>query len=104
MSLWGWILAASLIAYVTKLAGYLIPARWLENERMSHVAGMLTIGLLASLTAMNAFSSAQMLAIDARAGALLAAACALWLRAPFLGVVVIGAATSALLRLAGVAQ
>lgn len=104
MSLWGWILAASLVACATKLAGYFIPARWLENERMSHVAGMLTIGLLASLTAMNAFSSGQMLAFDARAGALLAAACALLLRVPFLGVVVIGAATSAVLRMAGVAQ
>lgn len=98
MSLWGWILAASALAYVTKLAGYFIPSRWLENERMPHVAGMLTIGLLASLTAMNAFSSGQTLMFDARAGALLAAACALWMRMPFLGVVIIGAAASALLR------
>lgn len=41
--------------------------------------------------------------IDARAGALLAAGCALWLRVSFLGVVAIGAATSALLRWLGVA-
>ncbi len=104
MSLWGWILAASLLAYATKLSGYLIPTRWLENDRMPHVAGMLTIGLLASLTAMNAFSSGPMLALDARAGALLAAACALWMRVPFLGVVIIGAAVSALLRFFEIAQ
>ncbi len=103
MTLWQWIVLGSLVAYATKLAGYLVPARWLENERMTHVAGTLTIGLLASLTAMNAFSGGQTLAIDARSGALLLASVALWLRVPFLGVVVVGAATAALLRFAGMA-
>lgn len=101
MSLWAWILLASLIAYATKLAGYLVPARWLEDEHMTHIAGTLTIGLLASLTAMNAFSIGQSLSVDARAGSLVVAALALSLRVPFLGVVVIGAATAAMLRLAG---
>lgn len=103
MSLWEWILLASAVAYATKLSGYLVPARWLENDRMTHVAGMLTVGLLASLTAMNAFSTGQSLALDARAGALLAAAVALLLRVPFLGVVVVGAVTAALLRFIGTA-
>lgn len=98
MSLWAWLLLACAAAYATKLAGYLVPSRWLENERMTRVAGTLTIGLLASLTAMNAFSSGQALAFDARAGALVAAGLALWLRVPFLGVVIVGAATAALLR------
>jgi uncharacterized membrane protein len=98
MSLWSWILIASAVAYATKLAGYLVPARWLENEQMTHIAGTLTIGLLASLTAMNAFSAGQAFAMDARIAALLAAGIALWMRLPFLAVVVIGAATSALLR------
>lgn len=102
MSLWVWIALASLVAYATKLSGYLVPARWLENERMTHIAGTLTIGLLASLTTMNAFSAGQTLALDARAGALLAAAIALWLRVPFLGVVVIGALAAASLRAAGI--
>lgn len=101
MSLWGWLLLASAAAYATKLAGYLVPPRWLEDPRMTRVAGTLTIGLLASLTAINAFGAGQGLALDARAGALLAAALALWLRAPFLGVVLAGAACAALIRLAG---
>jgi uncharacterized membrane protein len=101
MSLWSWILIASALAYATKLAGYLVPARWLENEQMSHVAGTLTIGLLASLTAMNAFSVGQSLTIDARIAALLAAGIALWMRLSFLAVVVIGAAVAALLRYFG---
>lgn len=99
MSLWGWLLLACAAAYATKLGGYLVPSRWLEDARMTRVAGTLTIGLLASLTAMNAFSSGQALAFDARAGALLGAAVALALRVPFLGVVAVGAATAALLRI-----
>ncbi len=100
MSLWGWILAASAIAYATKLTGYFVPARWLENDHMTRIAGTLTIGLLASLTAMNSFSVGQALVLDARIGALVAAGIALWLRVPFLGVVIVGAAAAALLRLA----
>ena len=102
MSLWGWIVVASVVAYATKLVGFLVPARVLENEHMTRIAGTLTIGLLASLTAMNAFSAGQTLSIDARVGALVVAAIALALRTPFLGVVVAGAATAALLRYVGV--
>lgn len=103
MSLSGWLLLACAAAYATKLAGYLVPPRWLENERVTRIAGTMTIGLLAALTAMNAFSGAAGLALDARLGALLAAGVALWLRAPFLLVVLVGAAAAALLRLAGIA-
>jgi len=100
-SLWGWILLASLVAYATKMAGYLVPAKWLENEHMARVAGALTIGLLASLTAMNAFSAGQALTFDARIAALIAGGVALWLRVPFLGVVIVGALAAALLRFVG---
>ena len=100
MSLWTWILLASAVAYATKLSGYLVPARFLENPHMTRIAGTLTIGLLASLTAMNAFSAGQTLMLDARVGALVAGGLALWLRVPFLGVVIIGAVAAALARLA----
>ncbi|AOH35758.1 AzlD domain-containing protein [Luteimonas sp. JM171] len=101
MSLWGWILLASLAAFATKLAGHLVPGRWLSGPRMARVTGTITIGLLASLTVMNTFAGNGGLVVDARVGALLTAAAALALRVPFLGVVVIGAAAAALLRLAG---
>lgn len=99
LTLWGWILLASATAYATKVVGYLVPARLLANAHMTRVAGTLTIGLLASLTAMNTFSAGQALAFDARIGALIAAAIALALRAPFLMVVIIGALAAAALRL-----
>lgn len=99
MTLWGWILLGCAAAWATKFAGYLVPVRWLQSPRMSRVAGCLTIGLLASLAAMNTVSAGQGVALDARIGALLAAAVALALRLPFLVVVLAGAATAALLRL-----
>lgn len=102
MSGWGWLLLGSAAAYAIKLAGWLVPARWLESPRMTRVAGTLTIGLLASLTAMNALASGAAVALDARLGALAVAAVALLLRLPFLLVVVLGAAAAALLRWAGV--
>ncbi|WP_323960008.1 AzlD domain-containing protein [Arthrobacter sp. JZ12] len=101
MNLWLWILAACVISYLTKLAGYLVPARLMENPQMTRVAGTLTIGLLASLTAVNTFSTGQALVIDARLAALVAAGVALWLRAPFLVVVLAGAGAAAVARLLG---
>lgn len=101
MSLWFWVLLACAVAYTTKLLGYLVPRRWMQNERMTRVAGTVTIGLLASLTAVNTVASGQALTLDARIGSLVAAAAALVLRAPFLVVVVVGAAAAAGLRLLG---
>ena len=92
---------ACALAYAWKLVGYLVPAKLLEDPRMSRVAGTMTIGLLASLTVVNSVASGQSLAADARLGALAAAAIALALRAPFLLVVVLGAGTAAVLRMLG---
>ena len=96
--LWGWIALACAIAYATKLLGYGLPARWLGNPRMGLIAGSLTVALLASLTVMNTVASGTQLVLDARLGALAVAAIALWLRLPFLAVVVLGALACALLR------
>jgi len=98
MTLWGYILLACAATYLTKLAGYAIPARWLQNPRMTRVAGAMTVALLASLTVMNTVASGAALVLDARLAALAAAALALWLRLPFLLVVVLGAVASAAVR------
>lgn len=103
MSLWGWILLACAISIATKFLGFLVPAKLLDNPRMLRIAGSLTIGLLAALTATNTFASGQALVVDARLVALLAAGVALWLRAPFLVVVLIGASAAGVARLLGAA-
>lgn len=101
MSAWAWILAAAAVAYLTKLAGYLLPDAWLDRPWVQPVTGGVTVGLLASLVVVNGFVSGTSLVLDARAAAAVAAAVALWLRAPFLLVVVLGAVVAALARLAG---
>lgn len=103
MSLWGWVLLACVVSIATKFLGFLVPARLLDNPRMLRVAGSLTIGLLAALTATNTFASGQGLTVDARVVALAAAAVALWLRAPFLVVVAVGALAAGVARLLGAA-
>src|SRR5690606_35771902 len=70
---WTWLLLACAAAFAIKLAGYLVPARWLAGARMARVAGLTTIGLLAALVAVNTFADGGRLVFDARAGALLAA-------------------------------
>lgn len=101
MSLTAWILLASLIAFATKLVGYLLPHRWLEAPAFQRTSSAMTIGLLAALVATNAFASGQELALDSRVLAVLVAGIALWFRAPFLLVVILGALAAALGRLAG---
>ncbi|POH63390.1 MULTISPECIES: AzlD domain-containing protein [Cryobacterium] len=101
MTLWFWIVVACVVGFLTKLLGYLVPKKWLANPRVARIAGTLTIGLLASLTVANSVATGQQLVLDARLGALVAAAVALWLKAPFLVVVIVGAAAAAGLRLLG---
>ncbi|GAB3107705.1 hypothetical protein GCM10027055_03550 [Janibacter alkaliphilus] len=98
-----WILAASALAYVTKLAGYLVPQRVLERPEIVRVSACMTVGLLASLVTMNAVGDGQAVVLDARLLALGAAVVALVLRAPFLVVVLAGAGAAALGRLFGLA-
>jgi len=98
---WDWLLLACLLAFATKLSGYLLPARWLEGPRMVQLASAMTIGLLASLVAVNTLAFGSTIVFDARLGSLAVATIALLLRAPFLLVVILGAATAALLRFCG---
>ena len=98
MTLWSAILLACAAAYLTKLAGYAVPARWLNNPRMTRVAAAITVALLAALTVMNTFAAGTALVLDARLASLAVAALALWARLPFLLVVVLGAAAAGAVR------
>ena len=99
--MWMWILAASLIAWATKMAGYLVPRRWLESPGFTKVSGALTIGLLVALVMTNTLADGQSLRLDSRIVALAVAAVALRARLPFLLVVILGAVSAALARLIG---
>lgn len=99
--LWGWLLAACAVAYLTKLSGYLVPQTWLDQPWVHTVSTGMTAGLLSSLVVVNTVVTGQALVLDARVAALGAAAVALWLRAPYIVVVLVGALAAALVRLAG---
>lgn len=101
MTLWMWVLAACAAVYLTKLAGYLVPGSWLGHPMVTRISGLLTVALLASLVAMNTASAEDGIILDARVGALVAAAVALILKAPFIVVVLVGAAAAAGLRALG---
>lgn len=98
---WWWVIGASLICLGQKLVGYLVPSEALENPRVAYTAGGVTVGLLAALVMTQTFADGSALVLDARLASVVVAAIALWLRAPFIVVVALGAVTAALLRLVG---
>lgn len=97
----GWIivLAAAGLAFALKLTGYLVPARLLSSHRVQTLLGGVTVALLAALVAVQTFTTGSAITVDARLAALGVAALLLWLRVPFIVVVVAGALVAALLRL-----
>ena len=101
--MWGWVLVASLACCATKLAGLLVPRRLLDDERTVLTMAGMTVGVLAGLIGVSTFATGSTVTIDARVASLVVAVVAQRLRAPFLLVVVLGAAAAALVRLAGVA-
>ncbi|WP_153397717.1 AzlD domain-containing protein [Ornithinicoccus halotolerans] len=98
MTLWVAVAAACALAYALKLAGYLVPHRLLEVPWVARVTPLLPVALLSSLVVTQAFVGDRTLVLDARAAGVAVAVVALLLRAPFLVVIALAAATAALLR------
>jgi len=96
--IWTAVLLAAAGCYALKLAGWSVPARWLEREQLQRAAVVLPVPLLAALVVVQAFAGGRALVLDARAAGLAVALVLVLLRAPFLLVVVAAAATAALLR------
>lgn len=99
--LWGAVLLAALACLAIKLAGHVLPEHWLAQPRVARVAALVTVALLSALVAVQTAASGDRVVVDARLPALAVAAVALALRAPFVVVVVLAAATAAGLRLLG---
>jgi uncharacterized membrane protein len=102
MTLWTTVLLASGLAFALKLLGYVVPHHKLDHPVVSKVIAMLPIALLSALVAVQTFTgSGGGLTMDARAAGVAVAVTALLLRAPFLVVVILAAATAAMLRALG---
>ena len=95
---WAAVLATAVGCYLLKLAGLLVPERWLEGDRTARVMTLLPVALLAALAAVQALAVGDDLHPDARLAGVAVAAVALVLRAPFIVVVAAAALTAALLR------
>jgi len=97
--IWAPLLVACAACYAIKLAGLSVPRRFLEGPRVQRIVPLLPVAILAALVATQTFAMGRHLVLDVRAAALAVAVVAVLLRAPFLVVVIAGAATAALLRL-----
>lgn len=98
--MWTAVLVGSLGCYLLKLAGLSVPERLLSDPLVQRVAGLLPIALLSALIAVQTFTDGEEQVVDARVAGLAVGALAVWRRAPFLLVVGLAAATTALLRAA----
>jgi branched-subunit amino acid transport protein len=94
------VLIASLAVYSWKLLGYLIPEKRI-TPAMRAFAERVTVSLLAALVLVQGFTTNSEIVFDARVPALLVAAILLWLRAPFIVVVIAGALVAAVFRWLG---
>ena len=98
---WAAVVLVSFGAFAEKYLGYQVPESWYRNERLIAIIAALPVGLLAALIAVSALSSDVGISVDARLVGLSAAFVALMLRAPFLVVLIVAAATAAIFRALG---
>ena len=99
--IWWVVIAASLAVFGLKLAGYVIPRKYVEGPALSRVAALVTVALLSSLVVSQTIFGEAGLSIDARIPAVVCAGALLWLRVPFIVVIVVAAAVAAGLRFLG---
>jgi branched-subunit amino acid transport protein len=77
-----------------------VPARVLDAPRIRRVVELLPVALLAALVVVEAIASGRHIELDGpRLAGLGVGAIAVWRRLPFMVIVVLAAATAALLRL-----
>ncbi len=90
-------IGTSVLAFLIKYSGTLIPNKVLESEMVRKINALLPIAMLSALVAVQAFANKKELMIDHRAAGLVVAAIALKLKAGFPVVVGSAALVSALI-------
>ena len=98
---WPTLLALAVVTYLFKAFGPLGAGGRQLPKALKVVVDLLPPALLAALVAVETLGSGAAISLDARLAGVAAAALAVWLRAPFLVVIIAGTATAALLRAAG---
>lgn len=96
MSDWVVLGATSALCYAIKLAGHLVPQRWLARPRLQRINALVPVVLLSALVVAEGLVVKTRIVLDHRLAGLAVAVVALLLRAPFPVVVIAAAVTSAL--------
>jgi len=101
VTLWIALIAASLVVWALKNAGYIVPSRFVEGALMSRVAGLVTVALLASLVVSQTLQESGEIVWDARVPAVGVAGILLYFKTPFLLVLLVAGAVAGGLRFFG---
>lgn len=95
---WALLIALALGIYAQKAVGPLLVGSWNPPPRTRAALHLLAVPVLAGLIVVQTLGDGRELVLDARAPAVLAAIIAVWLRAPFLVVVLLAAVVAAGIR------
>lgn len=96
---WAVLLVLAAGTWVLKAVGPVLAGGRALPARLDGIVALLPPALLAALVAVQTLGDGRGLAIDARLAGVAVAGVAVALRAPFVLIVILGAATAALLRL-----
>jgi hypothetical protein len=88
-------------AYFFKVLGLVVVGDRTLPPMLSRCLALIPAALLAAIVVKDTFSVGRHLVIDARAAGVAAAALAAWRKVPLIGVIVIGAAVTAVVRAVG---
>jgi len=95
---WALVIWLSIGAYAFKMLGFVVVGSRKLPDVLSRCLMLIPAALLAALVFNSTFITGQSFAIDERAVGLGVAIVAAWRKAPLIVVVILGAATTALLR------
>ena len=99
--MWITVIAACVLGFATKLAGYLAPESLVDGRRRSRIIGLLPVALLAGLVVTQTVGGDEGITLDARLAAVALAIVLMWVRANFIVVIFGAAALAAGLRALG---
>jgi branched-subunit amino acid transport protein len=95
---WSLVLALAAGAYACKVLGLVVLGGRHVPPAASRCLALIPAAMISALIVTDTFSTGQDLVLDARAVGVGVAAVAAWRRAPLIVVIVLGAATTALVR------
>jgi uncharacterized membrane protein len=95
---WAFVFAVAGTAYFFKVLGLVIIGDRVLPAMLTRCLALIPAALLAAIVVHGTFAVGRHLVIDARAIGVGAAAIAAWRRVPLVGVIVIGAGVTALVR------